>query len=148
MGAGCSNRPETSREEDDSEEKVNKSATKNPTFVTKRTSGSIYHQYEFLNISTMSSNLLMFTSIKNFNNDFIVIEGEKKEMTAGNTFKLQGVAVGYYKGYKLDVHNQDKFFILIDGGVGIYCLIDGHGPYGEVIAQVAQDQLFKVRGSD
>jgi hypothetical protein len=143
MGAGCSNRPETSAEEDDMDFKLIKSATKRHSVVAKRSTGSLYHNYEFLNISTMSSNLLMFTSIKNFNNDFTVIEGEKKEISSSNTFKLQGVAVGYYKGYKLDVHNQDKFFILVDGNVSIYCLIDGHGPYGEIVAQMAQDYIFK-----
>lgn len=143
MGAGCSNNPETSPEDDDMDFKIVKSSTKRDSVVPKRSSGSVYHNYEFLNIATMSTNLLMFTSIKNFNNDFTVIEGEKKEMTASNTFKLQGAVVGYYKGYKLDVHNQDKFFILVDGNVSIFCLIDGHGPYGEIVAQMAQDFIFK-----
>ncbi len=45
---------------------------------------------------------------------------------------------------KLEMLNQDKFFILIDGNIEIYCLIDGHGPYGNIIAQYCQDLIFKV----
>ena len=145
MGAGCSNK------RDNSPEKVSElglhrsnSGTNNLESANKKTSQSIYQTYQYKNSSSLATNLLMYTSIQNFTNEFTVLEGEKKETNCINTSKINGVAVGYYKGYKLDVHNQDKFFVLIDGTVEIYCLVDGHGPYGNVIGQIVQDNFFKV----
>ena len=144
MGAGCSNRPETLNEKKNHELKRRNSIKKMSALTNKKMMNSAFHLYQYNNTNSIIDNLIMFTAISNFNHDFTVIEGEKKEVTCTNTSKVQGVAVGYHKGYKLDVHNQDKFFIIIDGNVEIYCLLDGHGPFGNVIAQIAQDRLFRV----
>ena len=61
-----------------------------------------------------------------------------------NFFKSEGVALGYSKGNKIENFIQDKFFVLLDGNIQLFCLIDGHGPYGSVIAKLIQDKLFKV----
>lgn len=145
MGGGCSSRPEILNEEKSEADLIRqKTVQKLQTQIKSKSSNSIYHNYSYKGFSALTGNLIMFTSIKNHGNEFTIMEAEKREFLCMNTYKVQGVAVGYHKGYKLDVHNQDKFFILMDGNVEVYCLIDGHGPYGEVIAQIVQDNLFKV----
>ena len=145
MGAGCSSRPETSKEVKKAVEKQRReSIHKIVSVLNKRINNSVYHAYQYQGVYSLSGNLLMFTSLKNHTNEFTVMENEKRDVTCMGTHKVQGVAVGYHKGHKLDVHNQDKFFVLIDGHVEVYCLIDGHGPYGEIVAQIIQDNLFIV----
>jgi serine/threonine protein phosphatase PrpC len=53
------------------------------------------------------------------------------------------IAIGYKKGYKLEFVNQDKFFVLLNGPIEAYCVIDGHGPFGNKVAQICQDVLFE-----
>lgn len=74
----------------------------------------------------------------------MIIDENYKDYTANNTFKSQGAAVGYSKGHNIDIPNQDKFLILLDGNIEIFIVVDGHGPYGSQIAQIIQDNLFKV----
>ncbi len=66
------------------------------------------------------------------------------EITRSNIYKTNGVAVGYSKGNKIDPNVQDKFFILLDGNIEIFCVVDGHGPYGNILAQNIQDKIFRV----
>lgn len=145
MGGGCSNRSGSIMEKENTVDKLQRQSIRKMTALSnKRVLSTAYHLYQYKNPSSLSINLLMFTSMNNLTNEFNVIEGEKKDTQYTGTFKVQGVAVGYYKGYKLDAHNQDKFFVLIDGNVEMYCMIDGHGPYGNIIAQIVQDNIFKV----
>jgi serine/threonine protein phosphatase PrpC len=142
MGAGCSNKPDNSMSRDRNDEgPSNYVGRRNSMSMAKRFYNPLYSDFKFLNPS--SSNLMIFTSMNNYNNEFTVIEGEKKDVSVNNSVKVQGVAVGYHKGYKLDVYNQDKFFVLVNGNVEIYCMLDGHGPYGNIVAQIVQDMLFK-----
>ncbi len=144
MGAGCSNKTDNSFERGEETEKPLKKIGKRfSTVITKRSPKTIYGDYIFLDPSS-ASNLIIFTSLNNYNNEFTVIEGEKKELSVANSYKVQGVAVGYHKGYKLDVYNQDKFFVLVNGNVEVYCMLDGHGPYGNIVAQIVQDIFFRV----
>lgn len=147
MGCGCSQRVKEDKEEDDIVKQVSpqKNYLKKQTALSKKSFTSVYHLYQYQHINTYNqNNLLVFTTINHLQNEFVSIDESYKDMTYNKTFKAQGVAVGYSKGYKLDVNNQDKFFILLDGDVEIYCLIDGHGPYGNIIAQLVQDRFFSV----
>lgn len=111
------------------------------TMENKRNFG-LYHSFSFK--SSSRNNILIFTTNSINNNEFISIDANYIEEKKNMYFKSkQEVAVGYQKGYKLDVDNQDKFFILIDGNIEVYCLIDAHGPYGSVVGQIAQDRIFR-----
>jgi len=100
-------------------------------------------QYKYNN-SYLNTNLLIYTSHENMNNDFKVMDEKNDEITKSNIFKASGVAVGYWKGNKIDPNNQDKFFVLLDGNIEVFCVVDGHGPYGNILSQSIQDKLFKV----
>jgi hypothetical protein len=131
------------------EKNEEKSSTKESTF--KKTQGSlstkyfcsVYNLYEYNNTKYNHNNLIVYTNINNFTNDFVVIDELLKDSIHSSLYKNPGIGIGYSKGYKLDFQNQDKFFILLDGDVEIYCLIDGHGPFGNIIAQIIQDRFFK-----
>ena len=71
--------------------------------------------------------------------------GRGKEKQGKQSFKSSnhGIALGYKKGYKLEFVNQDKFFVVLDNHLEAYCIIDGHGPFGNKVAQIAQDLLIK-----
>jgi hypothetical protein len=149
MGGGCSKRPATVSRKD-FEQKLN---NKNTSETSKGNSNlgenhlmgsSKYHNYKYRNTIDNENNLIMFTQLDNYGNDFFVLDEDSKGTTYSNIYKSKGIAVGYSKGYKLDVYNQDKFFVMIDGMVEIYCLIDGHGPYGNIISQLIQDHIFQV----
>jgi hypothetical protein len=146
MGFGCSCPVRVKDDIDNNENKNNKvrlSLNKKNFSGTMRFQISIYHGYEYRNINNANTNLLIYTNIDNFHSEFYVIDEANKSTATSSIYKNSGIAVGYMKGYKLDVQNQDKFFILIDGEVEIYCVIDGHGPFGNIIAQIIQDKFFK-----
>jgi hypothetical protein len=143
MGSGCSNSIVDTTDIKNFK-KLRSSYVTLSTMQNKKINSTIYHNYQYKNVNISSLNFVMFTSMNNLNNEFTAVEGDKKDNPCYNSYKIPGVAIGYSKGYKLDVHNQDKFFILIDGNVEVYCMLDGHGPYGNVIAQYAQDLIFKV----
>lgn len=104
-----------------------------------------YHTYKFKEQGVPNSNLLLFTTINCSNSDFFSRSEKAKERAEKLSFKSSShsIALGYKKGYKLEFSNQDKFFILLDGKMETYCLIDGHGPFGNAVAQIIQDQIFK-----
>ena len=102
-----------------------------------------YHNYKF-KIGSVN-NLLLFTTLSNGNSEFFSNSEKMKEKTEKYSFKSMNhsLAVGYRKGYKLEFKNQDKFFVLIDHSIEVFCLLDGHGPFGHVLAQIIQDNIFK-----
>ncbi len=101
--------------------------------------------FQYKNTSNFTNtNLLIYTSYDNTNNDFNILDDKLSEITRSNIYKTNGVAVGYSKGNKIDPDVQDKFFILLDGNIEIFCIIDGHGPFGNILAQNIQDKIFKV----
>jgi hypothetical protein len=146
MGFGCSC-PVRVKEDDDSDNtksgKTRLSLNKKNFSGTMRFQISVYHGYEYKNTSYASTNLLIYTNIDNFHSEFYVVDETNKGNPTSSIYKNSGIAIGYMKGYKLDVQNQDKFFVLVDGETEIYCVIDGHGPFGNIIAQMIQDKFFK-----
>lgn len=111
-------------------------------------SGLIINQYsvfKYKNKNFQNRNMLMFTYHDCANNQFIIVDNEYNESIRFNTFKDNGVAIGYSKGNKIDCFIQDKFFAFMDGNIQVFCLIDGHGPYGNVVAQIIQDKIFQVK---
>jgi hypothetical protein len=146
MGAGCSKRPEVINEIDTEESQTRASIPNGKkkvlSFVKKISNCSIYHDFQYNDPS--SKNHLVFTQMHNYKCDFTTLDEKFVENTCSSIYKSNGITVGYVKGYKLDVYNQDKFFVLFDGSLEIYCLLDGHGPYGNIIAQIIQDKFFRV----
>jgi hypothetical protein len=149
MGCGCSHgdKIKLTNEVDKAEAGRKMILLKKMTAIdSKRSFSSCYHLFQFKRSSYLNNNLLIFTTMSNLVNDFISLDITYKDKPENLTFKSSqhNIAVGYNKGYKLDMVNQDKFFVLLDGIIEIYCLIDGHGPFGNIVAQVAQDAFFKV----
>lgn len=105
---------------------------------------NLYSVFQYKNTNYNIGNILLFTYHDTINNQFIVLDNEYNESIRYNNFKDNGVAIGYSKGNKIDYFIQDKFFVLFDGKIQIYCLIDGHGPYGNIVAQIIQDKIFQV----
>jgi hypothetical protein len=148
MGAGCSNRPATVSRKT-TENKINQKSLINTyrrinNNINPLSGSSKYQNYKYKNDIEVENNLIIFTQRDNYLNDFYVLDDDNKGTSYSNMYKSKGIAVGYSKGYKLDVYNQDKFFVLLDGSIEIYCVADGHGPYGNIIAQLVQDYIFLV----
>ena len=91
-------------------------------------------------------NILLYTLPYNPTGDsFVSLSKFREEKAECNNYKGSGdnLLISYNKGEKLnDVYNKDKFFVLIDGDFQVYCLIDGHGPFGDIIGQIVQDKTF------
>ena len=106
---------------------------------------SVYQSVSFTTNLLMNSNLLLYTSYINTTSDFNSIMENSKEKLEKLTFKSSNhtIAVGYRKGYKLEFVNQDKFCIFLNGNLDGYIIIDGHGYFGNKLAQVCQDILFE-----
>lgn len=106
---------------------------------------SIYQSVSFSTNLLMNSNLLLYTSYINTTSDFNSIMENSKEKLEKLTFKSSNhtIAVGYRKGYKLEFVNQDKFCIFLNGNLDAYIIIDGHGYFGNKLAQICQDILFE-----
>lgn len=121
---------------------INNLSHSTPALTSKRTFTSKYNLFNFSN--TSKSSLILYTSPTYQDNEFFSITTPKKESKEQGQFKssLNKIAVSYNKGFKPENINQDKFFIIIDGNNEIYCLIDGHGPYGHIIGQIIQDKIF------
>jgi hypothetical protein len=144
MGCSCSARVKDDDSSENKSAKTRSTLNKRSFSSTMRFQVSIYHAYIYKTTSNTTNNLLIHTDILNYQNDFHVIDENSKNTTTNSVYKnISGIAVGYMKGYKLDVQNQDKFFILLDGEVEIYCVIDGHGPFGNIIGQIIQDKFFR-----
>ena len=104
-------------------------------------------QYQSVSFATnllMNSNLLLYTSYMNTASDFNSVMENSKEKLEKATFKSSNhtIAVGYRKGYKLEFVNQDKFCVFLNGSLDAFFIIDGHGYFGNKLAQICQDILF------
>ena len=137
---GCRERPETINIK--TKEKVNKiSIRKN----NNKLSNNIFYDYNFSNnLFNAEENAIIYT-IENFTkNQFITLNNNQKEQIENSTYKDKSLAIYYIKGYKLDTPNQDKFFIIVDGDFEVFCLIDGHGPFGHKLAQYIEEFFFST----
>mmetsp|Transcript_88527 Transcript_88527/g.222897 ORF Transcript_88527/g.222897 Transcript_88527/m.222897 type:complete len:387 (-) Transcript_88527:134-1294(-) len=55
---------------------------------------------------------------------------------------IQAMAVKCHKGKKPESPNQDSFSILIVNGMfSLYCVFDGHGPYGHDVSEMVRQDL-------
>ena len=126
------------------EEEVNEEISPKRTLKTHHKS-SMFLTYKFEVPALTYSNLLLYTNFLHVNSEFHSIIDKSKEKSEKITFKSSnhGIAVGYKKGYKLEFVNQDKFFVILDNHFEAYCIIDGHGPFGNKVAQIAQDIIVK-----
>ena len=106
---------------------------------------SVYQSVSFATNLLMNSNLLLYTSYINSTSDFNSIMENSKEKLEKLTFKSSNhtIAVGYRKGYKLEFVNQDKFCVFLNGNLDAFIIIDGHGYFGNKLAQICQDILFE-----
>ena len=131
---------ENKKEENNENEKINQHNSKKDQ---KR--GSLY-KFCFSSKLLSQSNLLLYTNYLNTNSEFTSVIENLKEKTEKLSFKSSNhsIAAGYRKGYKLEFVNQDKFFVLLNGPIEAYCVIDGHGPFGNKVAQICQDVIFEA----
>ena len=131
---------ENKKEENNENEKINQHNSKKDQ---KR--GSLY-KFCFSSKLLSQSNLLLYTNYLNTNSEFTSVIENLKEKTEKLSFKSSNhsIAAGYRKGYKLEFVNQDKFFVLLNGPIEAYCVIDGHGPFGNKVAQICQDVIFET----
>jgi len=106
---------------------------------------SNYQSVKFSTNLLLNSNLLLYTSYINTTSDFNSLMENSKEKLEKSTFKSSNhtIAVGYRKGYKLEFVNQDKFCIFLNGNTDAFIIIDGHGYFGNKLAQICQDILFE-----
>lgn len=105
-----------------------------------------YKENEDELINNNIKNLLLYTTSYNpTGNLFICIDKTYKNLLESYTFRDTplGITLIYEKGVKInDYINKDKFFVLINSDIEIYVLLDGHGPFGDIIAQKVQDKVF------
>ena len=106
---------------------------------------SVYQSVVFTQNLLLNSNLLLYTTYLNTSNEFnSLVENSESKLEKG-TFKSSNhaIAIGYKKGYKLEFVNQDKFCIFLNGNLDAFIIIDGHGYFGNKLAQICQDILFE-----
>lgn len=110
---------------------------------SNKVSTNVFYDYIFSNnLFNVEENILIYTIDKYTKNQFITLNSNQKESLENSTYKDKSIAIVYSKGYKLDTPNQDKFFIIIDGDLEIFALIDGHGPFGHKVAQFIEEFFF------
>lgn len=118
--------------------------------VQKKDQNSIYYPFEFLNEpenKKLTHNLLLYTLLHNPDGNFFVSQTptEREGVYTEYISTSDPIALVYKKGMKPQHDfNKDKFFILIDGEFHVYCLIDGHGPFGDLVGQICQDIIFNT----
>jgi hypothetical protein len=146
MGGGCTKPLNTEHISEKNNKNSNKKLIRRPSLIDiKSPFITTYKLFQYTNSSIFTkTNTLIYTSNDNNNNDFYTLDDKLTEIIRSNIYKTNGIAVGYSKGNKIDPNVQDKFFILLDGNIEIFCIVDGHGPYGNILAQNIQDKLFKV----
>ena len=105
-----------------------------------------YKENEEELINNNIKNLLLYTTSYNpTGNLFVCIDKTYKNLLESYTFRDTplGITLIYEKGVKInDYINKDKFCVLINSDFEIYILLDGHGPFGDIIAQKVQDKVF------
>lgn len=143
MGCSCDCGARTIDPQKDKEEAASKSDLIEDKYLSK----SVYSNYEFLNnVFNVEENIIICTIEKFNKNNFVTLNYNKHETVEKNTFKDKSLVISYNKGIKEESKNQDKFFILIDGDLEVFCLLDGHGPFGDKLAQNVQNFFFKEIG--
>ena len=149
MGCSSSNIVTKSNDniDEQNQKEENASQGKNQSQISKKDLklSSLYKSFGFTYQLLQNSNLLLYTNYLNTNSDFTSIIENQKEKSEKLSFKSSNhsIAIGYRKGYKLEFVNQDKFFVFLNGPIEAYCVIDGHGPFGNKVAQICQDVLFE-----
>ena len=148
MGCSSSNTLKNNSENNiENPQKENQNANNEETNSLKNLlkKPNLYTSFNFNKSLLSNSNLLLYTTYLNTGNEFLSIVENSKEKTEKLSFKSSNhsIAIGYKKGYKLEFVNQDKFFVLLNGAIDAYCIIDGHGPFGNKVAQTCQDILFE-----
>lgn len=116
------------------------------TLSSHRQSTNIFGKYIFHNTSNINidDNIILYTTNNLIKNQFMTMNFSDKQIVGNSLFKNKNLTVGYYKGFKIDLPNQDKFFIISDGDFEVFCIIDGHGPFGHTVAQYVQEFFFNT----
>ena len=153
MGCGCSNNNNLLLSETKiKKNNLIKTGSKNNENVK---SNNIYKNFKFkidfkenedeLLNNNIKNILLYTTSYNPSGNLFIYLDNAYKNIVETYSFRdtALGLTLIYEKGMKInDYINKDKFFVLINDDFEIYILLDGHGPFGDIIAQKVQDKVF------
>ena len=144
---GCSSSKELIKikSENDSIEKDIKEPEDASNINNLQKKTSIYKSVLFTQNLLLNSNLLLYTAYSNSSSEFnSKIENNEPRLEKG-TFKSSNhsIAIGYKKGYKLEFVNQDKFCVLLNGNLDAFIIIDGHGYFGNKLAQICQDLLLQ-----
>lgn len=153
MGCSCSNHSLSNMitETNNNQNKINKSNDDDNNNLDQKydTLYKLKYSANETPLNQKHNNLLIFTS-EDSANDFIVIDWDGKEKYEESPFKMpyNSIAIGYSKGYKIESLNQDKFFVFVDGENEAFCVVDGHGPFGDIIAQIVQDKFFSYISSN
>ena len=144
---GCSSSQEVTKPdiEKESEEKdiVNPEDIRSVKYMQNKV--SIYHKVKFSQNFLINSNLLLFTNYLNTASEFNSFAENTVPKIEKGTYKSSNhsIAVGYRKGYKLEFVNQDKLCVFLNGNIDAFIIIDGHGYFGNKLAQICQDALFE-----
>lgn len=135
---GCGSRVETNASMQ--KHKIKKSQSKENNNLLD----NVFFDYTFSNnLFNVEENIIIYTSEKFSKNYFNTLNSSSKETVENSTFKDKSIAITYSKGYKIDTPNQDKFFVIVDGDLEIFVLIDGHGPFGHKVAQYIEEFFFQ-----
>jgi hypothetical protein len=117
-----------------------------PSVTDSKQNYNCYKDFRFKEkLNNNNINIFIYTSNENINSDFNILDHNYNKISRSNIYKTNGIAIGYSKGNKINPNLQDKFFILLDEDIQIYCITDGHGPYGHILAQAIQDKIFQVK---
>ena len=144
---GCSSSKELNRlrKENEKERKDIANAEEIVSIKNNQKRVSVYQAIVFTENLLINSNLLLFTSYVNTTSEFnsLLENGEPKLEKGTYKSSNHSIAVGYRKGYKLEFVNQDKFCIFLNGNLDAFIIIDGHGFFGNKLAQICQDILLE-----
>ena len=144
---GCSSSKELNRlrKENEKERKDIANAEEIVSIKNNQKRVSVYQAVVFTENLLINSNLLLFTSYVNTTSEFnsLLENGEPKLEKGTYKSSNHSIAVGYRKGYKLEFVNQDKFCIFLNGNLDAFIIIDGHGFFGNKLAQICQDILLE-----
>ena len=153
MGCGYSNKQNLNIHVDEHDDKPKNDISSQELTHDELRKGGYNNTYHFFTYRSNlaiddpnNRNILLYTLLYNPKGSTFVFFSkeriEKKEIMLFGCTESK-LAVSYNRGNKLnDFFNKDKFFVLIDGDYQVYCLIDGHGPFGDIIGQIVQDKTF------
>ena len=95
---------------------------------------SIYHSVKFSQNFLINSNLLLFTNYLNTASEFNSFAENTVPKIEKGTFKSSNHSIAV---------NQDKLCVFLNGNIDAFIIIDGHGYFGNKLAQICQDALFE-----